>query len=253
MINTPEQKIGVIIQARMGSTRLPNKVLLELDKNEKILEILLRRMKLSKFLDEIIIATTPDKKNSLIVDVAKSHLVSYFIGSEENVLERYYMAAKEYNLDIIIRITSDCPFVDPKILDDMIVIYKNNDYDYVRNNDETTNFPRGFDIEIFSFKILEKVFSLAKTPSEKEHVTYFIYTHPELFTIYSYNLEHLKRFNDLRLTIDEENDLIICRKVYRRLKQKGKPISFSIYDIIKIIEENPELMGINKNIKQKKI
>ena len=246
------KKVGIIIQARMGSTRLPGKVLKLLDKDEKVLDVLIKRMKLCEKVDEIIIATTPDKQNSLIIDVTKTHNVSYFIGSEENVLERYYEAAKQYNLDIIIRITSDCPFVDPKLMDEMIIFYNNNNFDYIRNVDQSTNFARGFEIEIFSFEVLEKVFSLAEKDPEKEHVTYFIYTHTELFTMHSYNIDNLKKIDNLRLTIDEKDDLLMCREVYKKLKEKGKSIDFSVFDIYEIIEENPELMDINKNVVHKK-
>ena len=120
------QKVGIIIQARMGSTRLPGKILKFLDKDEKVLDVLIKRMKLCKQVDEIIIATTPDKQNSQIIEVAKTHNVSYFIGSEKNVLKRYYKCAKENTIDVVLRITSDCPFVDPKIVDDMIDFYLHN-------------------------------------------------------------------------------------------------------------------------------
>ena len=246
------KKVGIIIQARMGSTRLPGKVLKLLDKGEKVLDVLIKRMKLCKKVDEIIIATTPDKQNSLIIDVTKTHNVSHFIGSEKNVLERYYEAAKQHNLDIVIRVTSDCPFVDPKLMDEMIIFYKNNNFDYVRNVDQSTNFVRGFEIEIFGFNVLEKIFSLAEKDLEREHVTYYIYTHPEIFTMYSYNLNNLKKFANLRLTIDEKDDLLMCREVYKKLKEKGKSIDFSVFDIYDIIEENPELMDINKNLVRKK-
>ena len=187
-----------------------------------------------------------------LVNAAKSHNVSYFIGSEENVLKRYYDAAKKFKLDIIIRVTSDCPFVDPKILDDMIDFYIKNEYDYIRNIEESTNFPRGFDIEIFSFTILQKVFFLANTKQQKEHVTYFIYTHPEIFKIQNFNIKNLKKFENLRLTIDEKDDLTMCREVYKRLKKSGKGIDFTIFDVIKIIEKEPDLMEINKLIEQRK-
>jgi len=247
------ENVGAIIQARMGSTRLPGKILKELDKNETVLDVLINRLKICKQIDKIIIATTPDEKNNAIIDVAKKNNVSWFVGDEDYVLKRYYDCAEEHKLDIIIRITSDCPFVDPYIADDMILFFKKNKYDYIRNVDETTNFSRGFEIEIFKFEVLKKVFSLAKTEPEKEHVTYFIYTNPEMFTLYSFNLENLKKFDDLRLTIDYEEDLMMCREVYKKLKEKDKSIRFSVFDIYEIIEENPELMNINKHIQQKKI
>lgn len=241
-------KVGIIIQARMGSTRFPGKVLKKIDDKNTVLELLLKRMKLCKSIDEIIIATTPDEKNSLIIDLAKKHDVSYFIGSETNVLERFYEAAKHFNLDIIVRITADCPFVDPKILDNMINFYVNNKYEYVMNLDWNSNFPPGFDTEIFSFKVLEKIFNLAKNSDEKEHVTLFIKKHPYMFLIFSYNLKNLKKYKDLRLTIDEKEDLSMCREIFKKLKENGKFLNFSIFDILEIIENNPEIVKINKHL-----
>jgi len=247
------QKVGIIIQARMGSTRFPGKILKILDKDEKVLDVIIQRMKMCKQVDEIIIATTPDKQNSSIIDVAKSHDVSYCIGSEDNVLERYHKCAKEYQLDLVIRLTSDCPFVDPKIVDEMVDFYINNNYDYIQNIHESTNFPRGFDVEILSYDVLDKVYSLAKSRHEKEHVTYYIYTHSEDFKIFYYNLEDLKFFDELRLTIDEKEDLALCKEIFKKLKENGKALDFSIYDILDLIEDNPELMNINKHIMQKKV
>lgn len=245
------KKVGAIVQARMGSSRLPEKVLAHLDKNERVLDLLIKRLKLCKYLDVIIIATTSNIEDISIIKTAKAHNVSYFVGSENNVLKRYHEAAKEFKLDIIIRITSDCPFIDPKILDDMINFYLKNRYDYIKNIAESTNFPRGFDIEIFSFNTLEKVVSLASNKQEKEHVTYFIYNHPEIFKIYNFDIKNLKKFKNLRLTIDEKDDLIMVKEVYKRLKKMGKKNNFTIFDIINIIEKEPDLMEINRNVKQK--
>ncbi len=246
MIN---QKVGIIVQVRMGSTRLPGKILKNLNKNETVLDVLIKRLKLSKVANEIIIATTPDEKNALIVDVAKSYNLPYFIGSEENGLERYYQAAKNFNIEIVVKITSDCPFVDPKILDEMLIIYINNNYDYFKNVDGITPFPIGFDIEIFSFEILEKLYNLGKTEYEKEHITPIFYNHPERFSIVSYNNENLKYFEDLRLCLDYKEDLVVLREVYKKLKERGKSIVFTLEDILEIVDENPEIMDINKHYK----
>ncbi len=246
-------KIGGIIQARMGSSRLPGKILKKIDKNMNVLELLIRRVKYSKKLNEIIIATTPDKKNLAIIELAKKIGVKHFVGSEEDVLDRYFEASKRFNLDVIVRLTSDNPFVDPAIIDNMIDFYLNKSYDYISNDYEITRFPTGFHIEVFSFNILEHVHSLATSPLDKEHVTYYIYTHPDMFSIYYYDLENLKTFNGLRLTIDEKEDLIICREVLKKLKEKNKPENFSIHDIMEVIEENPSLININKHIVQKKV
>jgi len=247
------KKVGAIVQARMGSTRLPGKVLKNLSKNYSVLGLLIERLKISKELDKIIIATTSNENNKAIIEEVKKYNVDWYIGDEENVLKRYYDAAKKYKLNIIIRITSDCPFVDPKILDDMIKFYKLNSYDYIRNVDETTNFSRGFEIEIFNFEALEKAFKNAKSKPEKEHVTYYLYTHPEEFSVFSYNIEDLEKFDDLRLTIDEKDDLEMCREVCKNLFENSKSIDFSIYDILDIIKKNPELMNVNKHVQHKNI
>lgn len=242
-------KVGIIIQARMGSTRLPGKVLKKIDDKNTVLELLIKRMKLCKLVDEIIIATTPAEDNSVIVDKAKLFNISFFIGDENNVLKRYYDAAKQFKIDLIIRITSDCPFIDPKIIDDMIHFYLNNNYDYIRNVNGKTNFPIGFDVEIFSFKILERIYQLAESKEEKEHVTKFILNHPELYSIFSYNDKSIKLIYNLRLTVDYEEDLLVCQKVFKKLRENNKSIDFSLHDIINIIENNPEIMDLNKHIK----
>ena len=245
-------KIGIIVQARMGSTRLHGKVMKLLDNEDTVLDVLIKRLKLSKLVDEIIIATTPDKTNSAIIGLAQKYEVSHFIGSEENVLERYFEAAKKFKIDLVIRITSDCPFIDPEVLDHMIEFYSRNDYDYISNPFVQTNFPIGFSIEIFSFEILEKLYLNAETVPEKEHVTYYLIKHSNEFKIYHYDLDDLLNFKDLRLTVDEADDLKICREIYKLLKEKGKLIDFTVYDIIDIINEKPELLDINKHVIQKR-
>ncbi len=238
----------------MGSKRLPGKVLKKLSNDNTILDVLIKRLKLSKFVDEIIICTTRRKENKGIIKIAKNNNVPYFIGSENNVLKRYYKCAKQFNLDTIIRITSDCPFVDPFMLDEMLQFYRENCYDFIYNVvEELTNIPIGFDIEIFSFLIIEKVFRLARSKKDKEHVTSFINFHPDLFSIHYYNISGLKKIEGLRLTIDEPEDLEMCRKLYKKLVEKNKPIDFSIYDILEAVEENPEIVNINKHIKNKQL
>lgn len=247
-------KIGIIIQARIGSTRLPGKVLMKVDENNTLLDMLIKRLKLCKKIDKIIVATTYDKKNLEIVENAKLNKVAFYIGSEDNVLERFYFAAKENSLNVIIRICSDNPFIDPVILDELILFYLKNSYDYVRINNETSKFPLGFLSEIFSFKVLEQVYNLATKKAEKEHVTYYIYTHPDKFSIHDYKNNEVEKLNNhkqLRLTIDEKPDLEFCKILLEKLKEKGKKLNFSLFDIIEIIEEEPELMNINKHVSQK--
>ena len=146
-------KIVAIIQARMGSTRLPGKVLKEV-LSRPLLSYQIERMKKAQNIDELVIATTPNGNES-IIELCHKENITYFIGSEKDVLERYYLAAKKSQADIIVRMTSDCPLIDPVIVDKVIDMYLQNDFDYVSNTQLRT-FPRGMDTEVFSFEALEK-------------------------------------------------------------------------------------------------
>ena len=187
-------KIGAIIQARMGSTRLPGKVMMTL-KNKTVLEHVIERVRQSNWIDEIIIATTTDKKDNDIEKEALKCGVKVFRGSEDDVLSRYYYAAKEYGLDIIVRITSDCPLIDSKVLDEVIQFYVDKNYDVVSNAGADLSkrtYPRGLDTEVFSFKVLENAFTNAKEPYQREHVTPYIYEKSDkiyFLTLFSKNME----------------------------------------------------------------
>lgn len=177
--------------------------------------------------------------------------MSYYVGSDNNDLKRYYEASKVFNLDIIVRIISDCPFFDPILLDEIIAFYNSHDYDSIRNIDGKNAFPIGLDMEIFSFQTLDIIFQNAKTKYEKEHVNPYILNHPELFTIFIYNSVNHKLFIELRFTIDYKEDLEMLREVYKKLMEDGKSINFSIHDLFKIIEKYPEIIDMNKKYEWK--
>lgn len=169
--------IGMIIQARVGSTRLPNKVLkyLPFDSEITVLAQDIRRVKRSKYLNKIIIATTENSKDDDIVRIAKEENVKFFRGSEKDVLERHYLAAKENKIDVIVRVTSDCPCVDSEIIDMVIYEYlKDDSYDFVATVLQRT-FPVGLDVEVIKFSALEKAYKEAKKFYQREHVTDYIY------------------------------------------------------------------------------
>ena len=169
-------KIGAIIQARTSSTRLPQKVLKPLPFNSKtnVLQQVIRRVSKSELIDEIIIATTIHDEDEKIVEVAKKENIKFYKGSLENVLERYYNAALENSLDVVVRITSDCPCADANIIDEIIKKHIDSDADYTSNT-LTRGFPRGIDAEVINFSVLEKAYENATDKFEKEHVTPFIY------------------------------------------------------------------------------
>ena len=176
-------KTVIIVQARMTSTRLPGKVLKRvLDK--PLLEYQIERLRRAKLADKIVIATTVNDTDQPIIEMCNSLSVSYFLGSEEDVLSRYYGAAKEHYADVVVRVTSDCPLIDPQIIDKVINFYLENSdkYDYVSNCLKRT-YPRGMDTEVFSFKALQEAFLSATAHPDREHVTPFIYRHPELYRV----------------------------------------------------------------------
>lgn len=242
-------KIGTIIQARMGSTRLSGKVMKEI-KGKTVLSHVIERVSQSKMIDEIIIATTVLNRDDLIEAEAIKCGVKVFRGSEEDVLSRYYYAAKENNLDAVIRITSDCPLIDPNVIDDIIKYYSNNDYDIVTNacsDLKQRTYPRGLDAEIFSFEALENAFNKANEKYQREHVTPYIYENSEKVYIYKNNMDYSR----YRWTLDTEEDFKLIHIVYDRL-YNGKH-NFYLQEIIKLFESEPELIKINEHIEQKKI
>ena len=224
----------VIIQARMGSTRLPGKVL----KNYKgfnLLNVLIKRLKRSKKIDDIIIATTKSTEDDKIVKFCKLYSIKYFRGSKSNVLNRYFETAKKYNIENIIRITSDCPLIDPLIMDKMIDQFRKKKIDYLSNTyPEPSTYPDGMDIEIFNFNslYLANKYSIKKT--EKEHVTLYM-RRSNKFRIYKENLRINK--SNYRITVDYLKDFILFKKIIDKF---GNKIFFlKMKEIIKFLDENP--------------
>lgn len=242
-------KIGAIIQARMGSTRLPEKVMKNIG-GKTVLEHVIDRVKQSKLIDEIVIATTIIDRDDVIEVEALRCGVKVFRGSEEDVLSRYYYAANESNLDVVVRITSDCPLIDPNILDEIINHHLVNDYDIVSNAGADSlkrTYPRGLDTEIFSFEVLEKAFYNAKEKYQREHVTPYIYETSSNVYYYKNDID----YSMYRWTLDTEEDFELISKIYKNLYH-GKH-DFYLDDIVKLFEKEPKLYDINAHIQQKKI
>jgi spore coat polysaccharide biosynthesis protein SpsF (cytidylyltransferase family) len=235
------RKILIISQARFGSTRLPGKVLLKvLDK--PLIWYLIKRLQLVKTPCNIIIATAISEQNKPIINIAKTLNLDYFAGSEDDVLDRFYRTAKQFKGDIIVRITADCPLMDPAIIDRGLKIFLNGNYDYVSNVEEgKETYPDGFDIEIFSFKALKVAWKKAKWQSEREHVTPYIRKNDKFKKKYFKNDEN---FSNFRLTVDTKEDFdlisIIIEKFYDRLEK------FTLKEVIDFLRENLDLLKINE-------
>ncbi|WP_096203114.1 cytidylyltransferase domain-containing protein [Bacillus sp. FJAT-45350] len=242
-------KIAAIIQARMGSTRLSGKVMKDI-KGRTVLSHVIERVKQSNLIDDIIIATTVQETDNLIENEAIKCGAKVYRGSEEDVLSRYYLAAKENNIDIIVRITSDCPVIDANVLDKILNFYLEKKYDIVTNAGSDLSqrtFPRGLDTEVFSFKVLEEAFHNGREKYHREHVTPYIY---EISTKIHY-FKNDVNYSNHRWTLDTEEDFELISEIYSRL-YKGTH-DFYLQDIIDLFNQEPKLFTINAHIEQKKI
>ncbi len=231
--------IGCIIQARMGSTRLPGKVMELLDGKNSSLHYTINQLKNSSNLDKIFIATTNLSEDDVIEEFSKNNKIECFRGNSNDVLDRFYECAKKFKLKTIVRITADCPLIDPEIVDSMIEIFNSGKYDYVHNMEPRT-FPDGLDTEVFTFKILEEAWKNAILPSEKEHVTPYFRNNKDNFKIK--NVINTKNLSSHRWTLDYQEDLDLIRNIVKEIK--NRPILMN--DIINLFNEKTSLFEINK-------
>lgn len=243
-------KISIFVQARMGSTRLPQKILLPLGEKAVLCHLLDRLQYVTKATHRAILIPRGPKNNILVQFLKKNYpKLDRFRGAEQDVLSRYYKAAKQFESDIIIRLTSDCPLLDPSIIDATINLFLKTPNCHYASNSLHRTFPRGMDVEVFSFQALEKAFLEAKDPSEREHVTLYIYRRPEQFTLAS--LVSSIDLSSLRLTVDEPQDLVTIQEVYERLISTGAVSSLK--DIHTLYQERPELFTLNSRVQQKPV
>ena len=229
--------VDCIIQARLGSTRLPGKVMMKIDSKKTVLESMLNQLRYSKLVDRIIVATTNKLEDDSIENFCKEKRIECFRGNEKDVLDRYYQCAKKYSSSTIIRMPADKPLLDPNVVDKVIEEFMNKNYDYITTFLPST-FPSGTEVEIFSFLTLEKTWKESVLPSEREHVTPYIYNNPSQFKISNVPS---KGMNSLRYTIDRENDLELVRKIVSLIK--NRPILTG--NIETLFKTNPSLFQIN--------
>lgn len=236
--------VGAIIQARVGSTRLPGKVLMELSGHPLIWHVI-NRLKQAKKVEKIILATTVNPNDDVLVEWAERNGVDCFRGSEDDVIFRFYGAAKAFNLNTIVRITADDPFKDPEIIDQVVKMFEENNLDFACNNNPPT-FPEGLDVEVFSFKSLQEAMQADLSDFEREHVTQYFYHHPEKFK--QGCLGNEKNISYLRWTIDTPLDWQMADLVYQHLFSKKEV--FLMADILDLLERHPEISQINQKEKR---
>jgi len=238
--------IIAIVQARMGSTRLPGKVLLDLAGKPMLVRDI-ERIQRAKNIDDIVIATTIKPEDDKIISLCREYRWKFFRGSENDLLDRYYQAACEYHAKTIVRITSDCPLIEPAIVDRIIekFVALESKIDYVSNIFPIRTYPQGLDTEVMSISALEKCWKEDMNPQFREHVTEYILHNPNLFRIFEIN--HEKDLSSMRWTVDTQEDLDFVRCVYHHFKDQY----FSWTDVLTLLKDNPGLQDINKHIKQK--
>lgn len=240
-------KTTAIIQARMGSTRLPGKVL-KLILGQPMLARQIERVKRAQTLDQIVVATTTNPLDYQICRLAGQLDVLCYRGSETDVLDRFYQAAKKFRADIIVRLTGDCPVIDPAVIDMTVTAFHRNHADYMANV-HRRSFPRGMDVEVFSFRALETAWKHTRSSYNCEHVTAYIYARPKVFKLKTILALPQLRRPELRLTVDEPADLKLIRQIYHRL-YPHQP-NFNLQDIIILLDQHPKLTTINQTVTQK--
>lgn len=230
-----------IIQARLGSSRLPGKVLKQIA-GKSVLEHIILRVRRSRLISRIVLATTVSEEDKKLIDLAKCCGVDAFAGSVDDVLDRFYQSARKFKADVIVRLCADDPFVDPEVIDRVIGRYleSNGALDFVSNTLKPT-YPEGLDVQVFSFTALERAWREGRKPSEREHVTPYIWEHPGIFRLA--NVENEEDLSSLRWTLDYEADFKLAEAVYRELYREGQV--FLMADIVKLLKSRPELASIN--------
>jgi len=242
-------KIIATIEARMTSSRLPGKILRPI-LGRPTLELLIERLSRSKYIDTIVVATTANSTDDIVEELTKKLAVGCYRGSEEDVLDRVIKAAQAYAADVIVEITGDCPLIDPTVIDQLIEIYLGGQYDYVSNTLRQT-YPNGLDTQVFSLKTLKEVEELTQDPVDHEHVSLYIYEHPERYTLFNLDSNLPEKYRGIRLTVDTIEDFEVIRSIYEELYPANP--SFSLDDVIGLLERRPELMEINRDIRQKQV
>ena len=233
-----------IIQARMGSTRLPGKVLMAIGEHT-MLERVVGRTQMAELVDEVVVATTAEPADDEIVATCGSIGVACARGSEEDVLGRYFMAAEEFAAETIVRITSDCPLIDPTVIDLVVQAFLDHRPDYASNTLQRT-YPRGLDTEVFSRDALARASREACGLTFRTHVTSFFYRHPDRFTLWSVAGD--RDYSDLRWTVDTLLDLEVVRDIYGA---GGNRFDLSWQEALELVRADPDRLRRNHDVRQK--
>jgi spore coat polysaccharide biosynthesis protein SpsF len=237
-----------IVQARMGSSRLPGKVLMDLA-GRPMIERVIARLHKSRTLSDVVVATTTEPADDVIWEKSLKESWPCFRGSETDLLDRYYKAASKYNAGIVVRVTSDCPMIDPGVVDEVVEFFFAHypEVDYASNTIQPRTFPLGLDTEVMSFQALERAWREDRNPAWREHATPYIYKTPGAFRIKAFNDRVDRSF--MRWTVDTAEDLAFVRKIFEHFKND----EFSWTEVLSLLKSHSEWMEINRHIVQKRV
>ncbi len=233
-------KVGAIIQARMSSSRLPGKSLMEIEGNALVWHVV-ERLKKAKQLSVIILATSTDPADGMLNNIAAAQNIEFYAGDLNDVLDRYYQAAKKHKLGVIVRITGDCPLIDPYLLDESIKEFQKRKCDYLSNSKEP--WADGFDIEVFTFEALENAWKNAKMASEREHVTPYIRNNAAT----THYIPNDPRLEKVHCSVDKIEDLEFVRRIYAHFLSSSRDHEFTQKEVIELLEKNPDIKRINQD------
>jgi len=228
----------VVLQARMSSTRLPGKVMTQINGRPMIYWEISRISK-AKLVNKIVVAISDQSSDDILADYLDSIHQEYIRGSLDNVLTRYVKAEEIYNPSAIIRLTADCPLVMPELIDQYLEIFHKEDFEYLANTIELS-YPDGLDIEIIAPGIFKKLLEFSLSKEEKEHVTLGIYSRKDKFR--TYNVSNKTNISQFRWTVDTSDDLAFIKSIYAHFE--SKEINFTFEDVLKLVKENPNLNRI---------
>lgn len=235
---------AAIIQARMGSTRLPGKTLMILA-GQPVLARVVERVSRAKKVDRVLVATTSSLEDLAIVRLCKERGWGCHRGSENDVLDRYYHASRELRATEIVRITADCPLVDPDLIDQAVGAFRTHRCDYASNGLEPRTYPRGLDVEVFSSSALTRAWREDTNPAWREHVTPYIYHHPEKFRLLP--IAGQADHSQYRWTLDTSEDYELLRRIFDHFDNR----LFGWTDVLHLVEEHPDWNRLNRNVRQK--
>lgn len=241
-------KVVAIVQARTGSTRLPSKVLLDLE-GAPVLERVLTRLGRCRRLDQVVVATTDLSRDDVLAELCRQHGWPCVRGSEQDVLDRYYRAATAHAAEVVVRITSDCPLIEPQVVDRVVdeFLQRQPAVSYASNVMPRRTYPRGLDTEVFTFAALERAWREDDRPAFREHVTPYISGNPELFAIHC--VEHSEDCSHLRWTVDTPEDMELVRRIYGALGGDD----FTWDEVRALLDRHPSWLEINRHVEQKEV